>query len=111
MPLTMPPSSASPELRVMIFCVEAQCLTRWVPRRMHPPDVLLRVRVQPAKSVSTHTRRGAVGCHAYLYATRGSAARYLTTRASAGTSDRLGADMRRQSSLVAKEMSGRSRAR
>ena len=56
-PLTTPASSASPELNAMTFCVVAQCLITWAPRQQMPPEVDLRVVMQPAKSVSTQARR------------------------------------------------------
>ena len=52
-PFTMPCSSASPEDNARVFWVVAQCLTRCEPYKRHPPEVLLRVSRQPAKSVST----------------------------------------------------------
>ena len=52
-PFTMPASSASAELNVKTRCVDDQCLTRWQPLKAQPPEVLLRVLAQPAKSVST----------------------------------------------------------
>ena len=54
-PLAMPPSSASPELRATVVWVEDQCLRQCVPRMATPPDVLRRVTLHPAKSVSTFT--------------------------------------------------------
>eukprot|EP00974_Lingulodinium_polyedra_P086360 8365960-Lingulodinium_polyedra.AAC.1 len=51
-PLTMPPSSASPEERATTFWVEDQCFSRCPPRRTHPPLVERRANRQPAKSVS-----------------------------------------------------------
>eukprot|EP00969_Alexandrium_andersonii_P367579 15471024-Alexandrium_andersonii.AAC.1 len=47
----MPASSASPELRAMVFWVVDQCLMARVPRAHTPPHVDLRVRRHPTKSV------------------------------------------------------------
>eukprot|EP00974_Lingulodinium_polyedra_P044418 4261023-Lingulodinium_polyedra.AAC.1 len=58
-PLTIPPSSASPELRVIAFWVADQCLTKCAPCMTQPPLVERRVSGHPAKSVSTYTRSGA----------------------------------------------------
>eukprot|EP00969_Alexandrium_andersonii_P047109 2067079-Alexandrium_andersonii.AAC.1 len=52
-PLTMPASSASPELKAMVFCVVDHCLMSRAPRTRAPPHVEPRVRKHPAKSVST----------------------------------------------------------
>eukprot|EP00969_Alexandrium_andersonii_P151107 6681301-Alexandrium_andersonii.AAC.1 len=56
-PLTIPASSASPELKAMVFWVVDQCLMAREPRTHTPPHVDLRVRRRPAKSVSTYVRR------------------------------------------------------
>ena len=48
-----PPSSASAELRVTVLCVLDQCLMRWPPLRVRPPEVERLVEGHPAKSVST----------------------------------------------------------
>eukprot|EP00969_Alexandrium_andersonii_P202349 8941038-Alexandrium_andersonii.AAC.1 len=52
-PLTMPASSASPELNAMVFCVVDQRLMARMPLTHTPQLVDLRVRRHPAKSVST----------------------------------------------------------
>eukprot|EP00969_Alexandrium_andersonii_P251083 11097755-Alexandrium_andersonii.AAC.1 len=52
-PLTMPASSACPELKAMVFCVVDQCLMARRPRTHTPPQVDRRVRKHPAKSMST----------------------------------------------------------
>eukprot|EP00969_Alexandrium_andersonii_P095606 4223904-Alexandrium_andersonii.AAC.1 len=51
-PCTIPASSASPELKAMVFCVVDQCLMACMPPTHTPPLVDLRVRRHPAKSVS-----------------------------------------------------------
>eukprot|EP00969_Alexandrium_andersonii_P058833 2592757-Alexandrium_andersonii.AAC.1 len=51
-PLTIPGSSASPELKAMVFCVANQCLMACIPRMHRPPLVGLRVCRHPAKSAS-----------------------------------------------------------
>eukprot|EP00974_Lingulodinium_polyedra_P009594 919899-Lingulodinium_polyedra.AAC.1 len=37
-PFATPPNSATPEDRVMLFCVGLQCLSRWAPRKTIPPE-------------------------------------------------------------------------
>eukprot|EP00969_Alexandrium_andersonii_P217576 9611123-Alexandrium_andersonii.AAC.1 len=60
----MPASSASPELKAMVFSVVDQCLVARVPRTHTPPHVERRARRRPAKSVPTYTRRGTPSsCH------------------------------------------------
>ena len=61
---TRPYNSASAELKVTARWVDDQCFIRWVPRRATPPDVLRRVAMHPAKSVSTKTSRSLSGCQA-----------------------------------------------
>eukprot|EP00969_Alexandrium_andersonii_P008484 370247-Alexandrium_andersonii.AAC.1 len=51
-PLTIPASSASPELKAMVFWVIDQCLMACCPRTRTPPHVDLRVSRHPAKSAS-----------------------------------------------------------
>ena len=65
-PFTIPVSSASAELNVTTRWVELQCLTMWLPRKAHPPEVISRVVPQPAKSVSTYTDSVLSSCHKYL---------------------------------------------
>eukprot|EP00969_Alexandrium_andersonii_P294846 13032607-Alexandrium_andersonii.AAC.1 len=63
-PLTIPASSASPELKAMVFWVVDQCLMARAPRMRTPPHVDRRVGRRPAKSVSTYVRRAAPSsCH------------------------------------------------
>eukprot|EP00969_Alexandrium_andersonii_P099741 4399920-Alexandrium_andersonii.AAC.1 len=52
-PLTIPASSASPELKAMVFCVDDQCLMACILLIHTPPLVDRRVSRHPAKSVST----------------------------------------------------------
>eukprot|EP00969_Alexandrium_andersonii_P329606 14565548-Alexandrium_andersonii.AAC.1 len=52
-PLTIPASSAPPELKAVVFCVVDQCLMARMPLMHTPPLVDLRVRRHPAKSAST----------------------------------------------------------
>eukprot|EP00969_Alexandrium_andersonii_P298843 13210552-Alexandrium_andersonii.AAC.1 len=52
-PLAIPASSASPELKALVFCVVDQCLMARIPLTHTPPLVDLRVGKRPAKSVST----------------------------------------------------------
>eukprot|EP00969_Alexandrium_andersonii_P331007 14630833-Alexandrium_andersonii.AAC.1 len=60
----MPASSASPELKAMVFCMVDQCLMARSPRMHTHPQADRRVRKRPAKSVSTYARRGAPSsCH------------------------------------------------
>eukprot|EP00969_Alexandrium_andersonii_P114706 5071576-Alexandrium_andersonii.AAC.1 len=60
----MPASSASPELRAMVFCVVDQCLIVWNPHTATPPLVERRVDMHPAKSVSEYTTSsGSLFCH------------------------------------------------
>eukprot|EP00969_Alexandrium_andersonii_P108050 4767172-Alexandrium_andersonii.AAC.1 len=47
-PFTTPPSSASPELSAIVFCVVGQCLMVCTPRRQTPPHVDRRARRRPA---------------------------------------------------------------
>eukprot|EP00969_Alexandrium_andersonii_P132586 5862842-Alexandrium_andersonii.AAC.1 len=54
----MPASSASPELKAMVFCVVDRCLMARAPRTHTPPHVERRVRRHPAKSVSTDSEGG-----------------------------------------------------
>eukprot|EP00969_Alexandrium_andersonii_P051890 2279082-Alexandrium_andersonii.AAC.1 len=54
-PLTMPASSASPELRAMVFWVVDQSLIVREPHMAAPPLVERRVDMHPAKSVSVYT--------------------------------------------------------
>ena len=74
-PRTTAPSSASPELRVIFFCVLAQCLSKWVPSSAAPPDVLSREVTQPAKSESLNARNTGARCHGYSYTSRGAPTR------------------------------------
>eukprot|EP00969_Alexandrium_andersonii_P093158 4113383-Alexandrium_andersonii.AAC.1 len=60
----MPASSASPELRAMVFWVVGQCLMVWDPHTAAPPLVERRVDMHPAKSVSVYTTSsGSPFCH------------------------------------------------
>eukprot|EP00969_Alexandrium_andersonii_P217491 9606898-Alexandrium_andersonii.AAC.1 len=60
----MPASSASPELRAMVFRVFDKFLMACKPRARTPPRVDLRVRKHPAKSVSKYAPRVAPSsCH------------------------------------------------
>eukprot|EP00969_Alexandrium_andersonii_P108979 4807466-Alexandrium_andersonii.AAC.1 len=58
-PLTMPASSASPELSATVFCVVDQCLMACAPRTQTPPHVDRRARRRPAKPVFTNVRTAA----------------------------------------------------
>eukprot|EP00969_Alexandrium_andersonii_P061933 2730202-Alexandrium_andersonii.AAC.1 len=63
-PLTIPASSASRELKEMVFWVVVQCLMACCPRMHTPPHVDLRASKHPAKSASTYARRVAPSsCH------------------------------------------------
>eukprot|EP00969_Alexandrium_andersonii_P065075 2864970-Alexandrium_andersonii.AAC.1 len=53
-PVTIPASSASPELSAIVFCVVDQCLTACAPRMQTPPHVERLARRHPAKSASTN---------------------------------------------------------
>eukprot|EP00969_Alexandrium_andersonii_P014947 653506-Alexandrium_andersonii.AAC.1 len=60
----MPASSASPELKAMVFWVVDQRLMACWPRTHTPPHVDRRVRRHPVKSASTNARRVAPSsCH------------------------------------------------
>eukprot|EP00969_Alexandrium_andersonii_P143711 6354880-Alexandrium_andersonii.AAC.1 len=64
----MPASSASPELRAMVFCAVDQCLMACCPRKHTPPHVDRGVRRHPAKPASTNARRVAPSsCHGKWY--------------------------------------------
>eukprot|EP00969_Alexandrium_andersonii_P365949 15467366-Alexandrium_andersonii.AAC.1 len=52
-PLPMLASSASPELKAMVFGVVDQCLMACAPRTHTPPHAERRVCKHPTKSVST----------------------------------------------------------
>eukprot|EP00969_Alexandrium_andersonii_P096781 4272503-Alexandrium_andersonii.AAC.1 len=52
----MPASSASPELKAMVFWVVDQCFIACWPRARAPPHVDRRVWRQPVKSASTYVR-------------------------------------------------------
>eukprot|EP00969_Alexandrium_andersonii_P000491 21051-Alexandrium_andersonii.AAC.1 len=68
----MPASSASPELRAMVFCVVDQCLMVWDPHMAAPPRVERRVDMQPAKSASVYTiMPGSPFCHGKWYTALG----------------------------------------
>eukprot|EP00969_Alexandrium_andersonii_P135200 5980813-Alexandrium_andersonii.AAC.1 len=54
-PLAIPASSASPELRAIVFWVVDKCLITREPHRAASPQVERRVVRQPAKSVSAKT--------------------------------------------------------
>eukprot|EP00969_Alexandrium_andersonii_P256494 11338843-Alexandrium_andersonii.AAC.1 len=58
-PLTMPARPAFPELKATVLRAVDQCLMARNPRTHTPPQMDRRVRMHPAKSASTRTRRGA----------------------------------------------------
>ena len=68
-PRTTAPNSASPLLRVIFFCVLAQCLSKWVPSNTAPPEVLRLVATHPAKSESVYALSTERCCHGYSYTT------------------------------------------
>eukprot|EP00969_Alexandrium_andersonii_P161000 7115104-Alexandrium_andersonii.AAC.1 len=53
----MPASSASPELKAMVFCVVDQRLVAREPLRQTPPRAVRRVSRQPAMSASMFARK------------------------------------------------------
>ena len=56
----LPPSSASPELSVIAFCVTHQCLSKCRPRRAKPPLVERRTSTSMARSLSPRRPRSAL---------------------------------------------------
>ena len=104
-PLTIPHSSTSAELRLLR---RAPVLDEvQAPHCCAPPAEW----PDPAKSVSTTTSKFASDCHRNSNARRGADSRYWDTWRSALMSAFVGADILRRKSLVANARSGRSSAR
>ena len=111
-PRVIPPSSASALDSVTVPCVMLQCRKRCEPLMAAPPEVLRLVDKHPAKSVSTDVVMVSVeDWNPNCQTMRLVPIKYRVSLRKAFMACSFGLAKHRQSSFVAKEMSGRSRAR